>query len=136
MKLKKMYVGILIFFLIFLCMGFLTLGKKDEKENITYENFKEYQSDMMKKDDYKTTDLENKIQDSIQQVVEGSNPVVSINNYNSTDNTDTTVSVTFNSNYENGISMEQRETIENLLLKYFNGIMRENIIINVENAEK
>ncbi len=131
-KYKKMYISILVFLVIFLCTGFLALSKRTEKDDITYENFTEYQSDLTKKEEYKKADQERRMQDVIQQMTEDSVPLVSIDNFSTEDSSDTTVTITLKSSYGNDIPKEQRENIENLVSGYFSGIPQENIIINGE----
>lgn len=77
-----------------------------------------------------------KLQDSIQLIAEGSNPLVSIHNFDVADHSETTVAVTLYTESCNEISEESRIAIENLILGSFNGILKENISIDVEYTEK
>ena len=76
------------------------------------------------------------MQDVIQQMVEDSVPLVSIDNFSTEDSSDTTVTITLKSSYGNDIPKEQRENIENLVSGYFSGIPQENIIINGEEPQE
>ncbi len=91
---------------------------------------------MTKKEDHQKADLEMKLQDTIQSVAEGSNPLVSINNFDTEDQSETTVAVTLYSNPGNEISEETQITIESLIEGYFHGLSKDNISINIESTEK
>lgn len=105
--------------------------------NIEYENLNtELKSDVSKKKDYQKADLEMKLQDSIQSIAEGSNPLVSIHNFDVADHSETTVAVTLYAEPYNEISEESRIEIENLILKSFNGILKDNISIDIEQTER
>lgn len=138
---KEWYICVFAFIIIFVSVGFIVANKSSENnadiEYIEYESFAAApQTDTTKKEDYQKTDLEIRLQDTIQLMVEGSNPLVNIQNFNVADNTETTVSVTLYVNQDNSISEELRESIENLVLKSMNGMPRENVTINIKNAEK
>lgn len=77
-----------------------------------------------------------KLQDSIQSIAEGSNPLVSIDNFDVEDHSETTVVVTLYTEPYNEISEELRIAIENLILGSFNGILKDNISIDIEYTEK
>ena len=105
--------------------------------NIEYEDLNtDHKTDMTKKKEYQKADLEMKLQDSIQLIAEGSNPLVSIHNFDVADHSETTVAVTLYTESCNEISEESRIAIENLILGSFNGILKENISIDVEYTEK
>ena len=90
---------------------------------------------MSKKEDYQKADLERALQDAIQLIVEGSNPLVSIHNYDLEDHSETTVNVTLHTESYNEISEESRIAIENLIIGSFNGILKDNISIDIEYTE-
>ncbi len=77
-----------------------------------------------------------KLQDSIQSIAEGSAPLVSIHNFDVADHSETAVAVTLYTESYNEISEESRMAIENLVLGSFNGILKENISIDVECTER
>lgn len=134
---KKQYIGIFIFLIILLCVGFLTLVVKagNEKKagntkNSTYAVLYSIEPlPGMTKMDYEKIDLERSMQELIQLIVEDSNPVVTINNYNSSDSSETTVTVSLHINDGKDVSKENKEDIERFVLGCFNGLLRDNIII-------
>ena len=75
------------------------------------------------------------LQDTIQEIAEGSDPLVSIHNYDLTDHSETTVNVTLHTESYNEISEESRIAIENLIIGSFNGILKDNISIDIEYTE-
>lgn len=77
-----------------------------------------------------------RLQDAIQSIAEGSNPLVSINNFDTADHSKTTVDVTLHADSDNEISEESQIAIENLVSGSFDGILKDNISINVEYTEK
>lgn len=124
-------------FIICILGGFTVHNLMFEDYNIEYEDFNsDHKTDMTKKKEYQKTDLEMKLQDSIQLIAEGSNPLVSIHNFDVADYSETTVAVTLYTESCNEISEESRIAIENLILGSFNGILKENISIDVEYTEK
>lgn len=133
-KCKKQYISILIFLIILLCIYFLTLGIKAGNEknagDTTYGLYTiEKSLPDMTKEDYQKIDLEARIGEVIQLIVEDSNPVVSISNYNSSDSSETTVTVILNINDRKDVSKEHKEDIERLISGCFNGLLQDNIII-------
>lgn len=133
---KKQYMGILIFLIILLCIGFLTLvvkaGNEKKAGNTTYAMI--YTMDDkdlpdMTRMDYQKNDLERSMQETIQLMVEDTNPIVTISNYNSSDCSETTVTVDLHINDGKDISKENKEDIERFVLGCFNGLLRDNIII-------
>ena len=124
-------------FIICILAGVMTDNLMSEDCNIEYENLNtEFKTDMTKKKDYQKADLEMKLQDSIQSIAEGSNPLVSIDNFDVEDHSETTVVVTLYTEPSNEISEELRVAIENLILGSFNGILKDNISIDIEYTEK
>ncbi len=95
-------------------------------DDIEYESFNA---------DYQKADLERMLQDTIQEIAEGSDPLVSIHNYDLTDHSETTVNVTLHTESYNEISEESRIAIENLIIGSFNGILKDNISIDIEYTE-
>ncbi len=124
-------------FIICILAVVMTDNLMSEDCNIEYENLNtELKSDVSKKKDYQKADLEMKLQDSIQSIAEGSNPLVSIHNFDVADHSETTVAVTLYAEPYNEISEESRIEIENLILKSFNGILKDNISIDIEQTER
>ena len=124
-------------FIICILAGVMVDNLMSEDSNIEYENLNtEFKTDMTKKKDYQKADLEMKLQDSIQSIAEGSNPLVSIDNFDVEDHSETTVVVTLYTEPYNEISEELRIAIENLILGSFNGILKDNISIDIEYTEK
>ena len=117
-------------FIICIAAGLITVNLRSADRDIVYESFDtEHQTDMTKKEDHQKADLEMKLQDTIQSIAEGSNPLVSINNFD-------TVAVTLYSDPGNEISEETQIAIENLIEGYFHGLSKDNISINIECTEK
>ena len=105
-------------------------------DDIEYESFDtEHKTDITKKEDYKKAELERQLQNVIQEIIEGSDPLVSIHNFDLSDHSETTVAVTLYTDPFNEISEESQIVIENLILESFNGIVKDNISINVECTE-
>lgn len=136
-KCKKQYICIFIFFIILLCAGFLILSVK--AGNITYDTYdtcEAYTMDKplpdMTKMEYQKIDLERSMQDLIQLIVEDSSPAVTISNYNSSDSSETTVTVILHINDGKDISKENKGDIERFVLGCFNGLRRDNIIIKAK----
>ena len=124
-------------FIICILAGVMVDNLMSEDSNIEYENLNtEFKTDMTKKKDYQKADLEMKLQDSIQSIAEGSNPLVSIDNFDVEDHSETTVVVTLYTEPSNEISEELRVAIENLILGSFNGILKDNISIDIEQTER
>ncbi|MCI8940139.1 MAG: hypothetical protein HFH12_09135 [Dorea sp.] len=124
-------------FIICILVGVMVDNLMSEDSNIEYESLNtESKTDMTKKKDYQKADLEMKLQDSIQSIAEGSNPLVSIDNFDVEDHSETTVVVTLYTEPYNEISEELRIAIENLILGSFNGILKDNISIDIEYTEK
>lgn len=124
-------------FIICIAAGLITVNLRSADRDIVYESFDtEHQTDMTKKEDHQKADLEMKLQDTIQSVAEGSNPLVSINNFDTEDQSETTVAVTLYSDPGNEISEETQIAIENLIEGYFHGLSKDNISINIECTEK
>ena len=124
-------------FIICILGGFTVHNLMFEDCNIEYEDLNtDHKTDMTKKKEYQKADLEMKLQDSIQLIAEGSNHLVSIHNFDVADHSETTVAVTLYTESCNEISEESRIAIENLILGSFNGILKENISIDVEYTEK
>ena len=124
-------------FIICILAGVMVDNLMSEDSNIEYENLNtEFKTDMTKKKDYQKADLEMKLQDTIQSIAEGSNPLVSIDNFDVEDHSETTVVVTLYTEPSNEISEELRVAIENLILGSFNGILKDNISIDIEYTEK
>ena len=133
---KRVYLCISLFIICILA-GVMVDNLMSEDSNIEYENLNtEFKTDMTKKKDYQKADLEMKLQDSIQSIAEGSNPLVSIDNFDVEDHSETTVVVTLYTEPSNEISEELRVAIENLILGSFNGILKDNISIDIEYTEK
>ena len=123
-------------FIICILAGVMVDNLMSEDSNIEYENLNtEFKTDMTKKKDYQKADLEMKLQDSIQSIAEGSNPLVSIDNFDVEDHSETTVVVTLYTEPSNEISEELRIAIENLIIGSFNGILKDNISIDIEYTE-
>ena len=136
-KYKKRVCLCISLFIICVLVGFMADNPVSEGSNIEYGNLNtEHKTDMTKKKEYQKADLEMKLQDSIQLIAEGSNPLVSIHNFDVADHSETTVAVTLYTESCNEISEESRIAIENLILGSFNGILKENISIDVEYTEK
>ena len=116
--------------------GFIAVNLMYADSDIEYESLNnEHKTDMTKKQDYQKADLEMKLQDTIRSIAEGSNPLVSIHNFDLSDHSETTVAVTLYTDPFNEISEESQIVIENLILGSFNGIVKDNISINVECTE-
>lgn len=124
-------------FIICVLVGFIANNLMSEDCNVEYESFNtEFKTDMTKKRDYQKADLEMKLQDSIQSIAEGSNPLVNIHNFDAADHSETTVAVTLYTEPSNEISEESRITIENLISGSFNGILKDNISVDIKYTEK
>mgnify|MGYP001090183821 CR=1 FL=1 len=136
-KYKKIVCVCISMFIICILTGFIANNLVFADDDTKYESFDtEHETDMSKKEDYQKADLERALQDAIQLIVEGSNPLVSIHNFDVADHSETTVAVTLYTESCNEISEESRIAIENLILGSFNGILKENISIDVEYTEK
>lgn len=123
-------------FIICILGGFTVHNLMFEDCNIEYEDLNtDHKTDMTKKKEYQKADLEMKLQDTIRSIAEGSNPLVSIHNFDLSDHSETTVAVTLYTDPFNEISEESQIVIENLILESFNGIVKDNISINVECTE-
>lgn len=137
---KKWYICGIAALIICVSVGFITANKSSvnhtDTEYIEYESFSDTDADMAKKDEYIRLELEARLQDTIQQMVEGCDPSVSIQNLNAEDDTETTASVTLNMDQGKDISDELLESVEILVLKSTNGLRQENININIKNVEQ
>lgn len=137
---KKYKKGIcLCISLLIICIsaGFLAVNLMSKDHDIEYETFNtDHKTDMTNKKDYQKADLEMKLQDTIQLIAEESNPSVSIHNFDTADHSETTVAVTLYTDPSNEISEDSQTEIENLILGSFNGILKDNISINIECTEK
>lgn len=135
-KYKKAICLCISLFIICISAG-LAANLMSVDDNIEYESFNtEHKTDMTKKEDYQKADLEMKLQDTIQSIAEGSNPLVSIHNFDVADHSETTVAVTLYTDSCNEISEESQIAIKNLILGSFNGILKDNISINIEYTER
>ena len=136
-KYKKLVCVCISMFIICILTGFIANNLVFADDDTKYESFyTEHETDMNKKEDYQKADLERALQDAIQLIVEGSNPLVSIHNYDLEDHSETTVNVTLYAEPCNEISEESRAAIENMIMGSFNGISKDNISINIECTEK
>ena len=136
-KYKKRVCLCISLFIICVLVGFMADNPVSEGSNIEYGNLNtEHKTDMTKKKEYQKADLEMKLQDSIQLIAEGSNPLVSIHNYDLEDHSETTVNVTLYAEPCNEISEESRAAIENMIMGSFNGISKDNISIDIEYTER
>lgn len=137
---KKWYICGIAVLIICISVGFITANKSSvdyvDTEYIEYESFSDTDADMTKKDEYIRLELEARLQDTIQLMVEGCDPLVSIQNLNAEDDAETTAFVTLNKDQGKDISDELLESVEILVLKSINGMQRENITINIKNVEK
>ena len=135
-KYKKRVCLCISLFIICVLVGFMADNPVSEGSNIEYGNLNtEHKTDMTKKKDYQKADLEMKLQDSIQSIAEGSNPLVSIHNFDVEDHSKTVVTVTLYTEPGNVISEELQTTIENLIFGSFDGILKEIFSIDVEYTE-
>lgn len=136
-KIKKRIFLCISLFIICISARFIAVNLMATDDNIEYESFNtEHKTDMTKKTDYQRADLEMRLQDTIQSIVEGSDPLVSIHNYDTADHSETAVDVTLYTDSYNEISEESRSAIENLISGSFNGITKDNISINIECTER
>lgn len=135
-KSKKRICLCISLFIICILAGFIAVNRMPADYDIEYESFNtEHKTDMTKKEDYQKANLEMRLQDSILSIAEGSNPLVSIHNFDTADHSETTVAVTLYTDSCNEISEESQIAIENLILGSFNGILEDNISINIEYTE-
>ena len=131
---KRVYLCISLF--VICVLAGVIVNNRIFADDIEYESFNaEHETDMNKKEDYQKADLERMLQDTIQEIAEGSDPLVSIHNYDLTDHSETTVNVTLHTESYNEISEESRIAIENLIIGSFNGILKDNISIDIEYTE-
>ena len=136
-KYKKIVCVCISLFIICVLIGFIANNLVFADDDNKYESFDtEHETDMSKKEDYQKADLERALQDAIQLIVEGSNPLVSIHNYDLEDHSETTVNVTLYAEPCNEISEESRAAIENMIMGSFNGISKDNISIDIEYTER
>ena len=136
-KYKKLVCVCISMFIICILTGFIANNLVFADDDTKYESFDtEHETDMSKKEDYQKADLERALQDAIQLIVEGSNPLVSIHNYDLEDHSETTVNVTLYAEPCNEISEESRAAIENMIMGSFNGISKDNISIDIEYTER
>ncbi|MCI9075086.1 MAG: hypothetical protein HFH10_04675 [Dorea sp.] len=136
-KSKKRICLCISLFVICISAVFIAANRMSADYDIEYESLNtEHKTDMTKKEDYQKADLEMKLQDTIQSIAEGSNPLVSIHNFDTADHSETTVAVTLYTDSCNEISEESQIAIENLILGSFNGILKDNISINIECTER
>ena len=87
------------------------------------------------KEKVKQADLERSLQEVIQSIVEGSDSLVSIHDFNSADFSASAVSVTLYTDHGDDISKEQREGIERTISGSMDGLLKENITINISASE-
>ena len=94
-KSKKRICLCISLFVICISAVFIAANRMSADYDIEYESLNtEHKTDMTKKEDYQKADLEMKLQDTIQSIAEGSNPLVSIHNFDTADHSETTVAVT------------------------------------------
>ena len=122
-KHKKWYIVIFFFLIVILCAYFIISGKLNESrkladerntDNITYAQYmagQQAEMDDADKEKVKQADLERSLQEVIQSIVEGSDSLVSIHDFNSADFSASAVSVTLYTEQGNDISQEQRDGI-------------------------
>ena len=145
---KKRYIVIFFFLIVIvLCAYFMISGKLTESrkladerntDNITYAQFKEGQQEAMNeadKEKVKQADLERSLQEVIQSIVEGSDSLVSIHDFNSADFSASAVSVTLYTEQGNDISQEQRDGIVRTIAGSMDGLAQDNITINISAPE-
>lgn len=125
--------------LVIICIlaGLIAVHVMSADGDVEYERFNtEHKTDMSKKRDYQKADLEMKLQDTIRLMVEGSDPLISIHNFDSADHSETTVDVTLYTDPHNEISEESKTAVENLISGSIDGILKDNISINIEYTER
>lgn len=123
-------------FIICISAGFIAVNLMSADGDIEYESYNtEHKTDMTKKEDYQKADLEMRLQDAIQSIAEGSNPLVTVHNFDAADHSETTVAVTLYTESHNEISEESQMAIEKLILGSVNGILKDNISVNIECVE-
>lgn len=144
---KKQYIVIFFFLIVVLCAYFMISGKLTESrkladerntDHITYEQFKTGQQAAMTeadKEKAKQADLERSLQEVIQSIVEGSDSLVSIQDFNSADFSASAVSVTLYTEQGNDISQEQRDGIVRTIAGSMEGLPQDNITINISAYE-
>ena len=145
---KKRYIVIFFFLIVVvLCAYFMISGKLTESrkladerntDNITYAQFKEGQQEAMNeadKEKVKQAVLERSLQEVIQSIVEGSDSLVSIQDFNSADFSASAVSVTLYTEQGNDISQEQRDGIVRTIAGSMDGLAQDNITINISAPE-
>ena len=120
-------------FIVCISAGFIAVNVMSSDGDIEYESFNTgHKTDMTKKGDYKKAEMEMRLQDTIQLIAEGSDPLVRIHNFNSADHSETTVDVTLYTDPYNEITEETQTEVENQILGSFNGILKDNISINID----
>ena len=136
-KYQKRIILCISLFIICISAGLIAVNLMSGDGDMEYESLDtEHKTEMTQKKDYQKADLEMKLQDTIQSIAEGSNPLVSINNFDTEDQSETTVAVTLYTDPSNEITEESKIAVENLILGSFNGLLKDNISINVESTER
>lgn len=136
-KYQKRIILCISLFIICISAGLIAVNLMSGDGDMEYESLDtEHKTEMTQKKDYQKADLEMKLQDTIQSIAEGSNPLVSINNFDLEDHSETTVAVTLYTDPSNEITEESKIAVENLILGSFNGLLKDNISINVESTER
>lgn len=135
-KYKKWIYVCISLFVICLSAGLIAVNLMAVNDDTEYESYDTgHKTDMTKKTDYQKADLEAKLQDAIQSIVEGSSPLVSIHNFDTSDHSETTVAVTLYTDPHNEVSEESQTAVENLIVGSFDGILKDNISINIEHTK-
>ncbi len=146
-KRTKRYLVIFFFLIVVLCAYFMISGKSTESGNLaderntsntTYAQFKTGQQAILNeadKEKVKQADLERSLQEVIQLIVEGSDSLVSIQDFNSADFSASAVSVTLYTEQGNDISQEQRDGIVRTIAGSMEGLPQDNITINISAPE-
>lgn len=136
-KYQKRIILCISLFIICISAGLIAVNLMSGDGDMEYESLDtEHKTEMTQKKDYQKADLEMKLQDTIQSIAEESNPLVSINNFDLEDHSETTVAVTLYTDPSNEITEESKIAVENLILGSFNGLLKDNISINVESTER
>lgn len=129
---KRIFLSISLF-IICISAVFIAVNVMSADDDIEYESFDtEHKTDITKKEDYKKAELERQLQNVIQEIIEGSDPLVSIHNFDVEDSSETTVDVTLYTDQGNEISEESQIAVEKMILESINGMSEDNISINIE----
>lgn len=144
-KRKKLYIGVCVFLVIFSCGLIIIAGKLTESRNltenrnITIDEFVDtgHQVDIDEEEleKHKQNELEIRMQETIQLMVEDCDSLVSIYNYDSADDSAATVAVTLYTEHGNDISEEQQESVERFVSGCFDRLPESSITINVKASE-